>query len=958
MIPRRITIMEKAFPARHRLRRRSSVSDLAKPVVPAAIGSELDPYVVGESVRVEVPLDPASMTPGALVVLEVSVRGTSNRWNGRHRVEGDEADPLVFDCPAPVLRVDDGLVATFFYDVDGRVFSEDLELTIRKGIGPSLRQPWVEGTVGGIGTDLRMDDLDGAPVHVIAQDGSFVAFDRITLIWEPSGGDSYSPIDKLVPTDKGSVAFTVPYPIANKQGSAHVHYMRYHMGADPEPSLVRTLRVVESAKPVRLPRPSVLEADSDGQINPLVHDELTVHIPEDAPLEANQPLTLHWVGSTPEGSFEIDVASARPGMDILVPATSLAFTAGQVVQVTYSVTQGGGTVMSDETILVVQPIPHDSPLLPRSTFKEADDVELDMAKVGPDRAFVNIPVYRLAANGQRYWLTLTGVDLDDQPLVITIADNAPIQGADLDPIPLGTVARSDLERFKDGSEIVLEMKLTFDHSQEEEKAIHFRRRTLIIKQADAVRFPAPSLDEADGENRIFPLTATSLTIRLPSDATIRPGDQVFVHWTEPSGIGSWDGEIKDPMGDGTLEIPLWVLAYALGETAALSYIVHRGDSSWPSDPLPVHVQPIAHWDPLLPIPAFTEASGANLNMNAFTGDANTTVETYPLALEGQPYSLQMTGVRQSGLPMTIFIASNLPMADTSLPLIPLAPAKRGDLELFSHNEQATLRLWVNFIPFGINGNVAFPLRTYRIIQVLPTHYPSPTLLEANGDRVDPLTARSLTISLPDGIKFREGDSVVATWKATLDAGSRSIPVPVPQAGATVSFPITLLGYALGEEVTISYVVTRGADRHPSEPRILSVGLIPDQSEQLPRPTVAEVTGSTIDLRLFSGDAHVVIASHYLFADDQRYWLTVTSRGGGGVETITRVVNQPIRHEHANNIPLGVLNRGTLEQLGTGRSIDIELRITLNQSHNVDEAILLRLNHLSIRGSLETLPVDG
>jgi hypothetical protein len=39
--------METAFPARHRLRRRSSVSDLAKPVVPAAIGSELDPYVEG-----------------------------------------------------------------------------------------------------------------------------------------------------------------------------------------------------------------------------------------------------------------------------------------------------------------------------------------------------------------------------------------------------------------------------------------------------------------------------------------------------------------------------------------------------------------------------------------------------------------------------------------------------------------------------------------------------------------------------------------------------------------------------------------------------------------------------------------------------------------------------------------------------------------------------------------------
>jgi hypothetical protein len=927
-------------------------ADLPAPHVPDARDGKLDPYRGNSTVLIEV--STTELKAGDTIQLSVyaTLEDTTNYWPSRRTLDdSDLGKPYPFQCPAALLQLDGGLF-TAFYTV-GANFSEFLDLAIHRAEETGLTRPWVEGTVGGIGTDLRMDNLDGKPVQIIAQDDRFVVRDRIALTWEPSGGDAYSPVEKLVPTDKGSVAFAVPYDIANKQGSVWVHYTLHRAGDDPKPSLIRDLQVVESAKPARLLRPLVLEADSEGQINPLAHEELTVHIPEGTPIEANQPLTLHWVGSTPEGSFDIDVPSAHPGMDIPVPVASLAFTAGQAIQVTYDVSLGGVTVTSDETILVIQPIPHNSPLLPRPTFSEADEVELDMANVGIEGAFVNIPAYRLAADGQRYWLTLSGVDIDDGPVDITIAENESIQDTSIDPIPLGVVSRANLQRFKDGSDIVLELKVTFDRSENEAKAVHFLRRTLIIKQIEAIRFPTPLLDEADDEGQIFPLTVKSLTARLPSDAVLEPGDHVFVHWTDPSGLGFWDGEIEDPMGDGTLEIPLWVLAYTLGETAALSYAVHREEHTWPSDPLPVHVQPIANGDPLLPTPTVTEADGDILDMNTLTGDvANITIAPYPLALEGQRYDLVVRGTLGNGNPVTIDIASNEPIGDPSLPLIPLKPAPREELERLRHDSLFTLSLGVAFHPWGnSNPSTEFPIRTYRIEQKPPTDYPAPILLEADAGRIDPLAIRSLTVRLPDGIEFREGDAVSVTWRATSDAGSRSIPVPSPQAGATVSLPITLLGYALGEEVTISYDVTRGTDHVTSELRPVFVERIPGNSSRLPFPTIKEAFGSFLDLKSFSGDAHVVIEPHYLFEDGQRYWLTVTAQRFGQPEVITQLENQPIRHEQEASIPLGIVDRSALERLDNRSVISVELRIAFNHSHDVEETIPLRPNGYSIENTV-------
>jgi hypothetical protein len=900
-------------------------ADLPAPHVPAAEDGKLDPFRGDSTVLIEV--STTALKVGDTIQLSVyaTLDGHSNYWLAQRTLtNNDLGKPYPFHCPADRLQLDGGLF-TAFYTV-GTDFSEFLDLDIHRAEETGLTRPWVEGTVGGAGTELRMDDLDGGPVHVIAQDDSFVALDRITLIWEPNGGDPYSPPLKLVPANNDSVSFTVPYQVANKQGSARVHYTRQRIGADPESSLVRELRVVESTKPVRLPPPGVLEADSDGEINPLAHDELTVHIPEDAPLEANQPLTVHWVGPAPEASFDIEVPSARPGMDIPVPVASLAFSAGHTVQVTYRVTQGGVTVTSDETILLIQPIPHDSPLLPRPTFNEADEVELDMTKVGPDHAFVNIPAYRLAANDQRYWLTLSGVDLDDVPLVITIADNAPIWGASIDPIPLGTVARTDLERFKDGSEIVLDLKVTFDHSEDEAKAIHFRRRTLIIRQVEAVRFPAPSLDEADAEHRIFPLTVPSLTGRLPSAAPIQPGDRVVMHWLEQSGLGSWEGEVENPAPDLPVAMPLSVLRFALGESTALTYTVFRNDEEVSSDAYTVHVQAVQDMDPLLPRPVVVESSNGELDLGSFDGDAHVTLSTFPLF---DPDQLCWA----SALGSTEFhIVSGEAFGDPG-PTLAIGVIDRAWLEEQPDGTEITVALSVAF-DGDPNGNIT----AFGVARVSIRHashaFPAPTLDEATADgEILPLDVRHLTARLPESLVLEPNDTVDMHWEHATAKGTKVVPIPEPAPGASASFPLSVLAPALGDVIRLYYVVTRDGVAHTSNAYPVTILNIASSDERLPRPTIRQAVNGVLDLGKFSGDADINLSTFPLYMPGQKYWTTV-ALNGHFIYPATGLVFSGSAPFHIGRIP-----RNELDQLPDGFTVSFWVAVDFSGEKNLPENLV-------------------
>ena len=466
-----------------------------------------------------------------------------------------------------------------------------------------------------------------------------------------------------------------------------VSYTLTRPGQPPVGSLTRTIAVVTWTA---LPPPIVRQAGSDGWIDPLAVNALTVSIALTADMIAPfESLKFKWAGSSPGGSYTAEVSPLDTDMEIPLPLSVLAHNAGQAVHMTYRLVDGDNEDTAD-AVTAVHPIPDESSLLTRPTFTQASDTELDLPSFACD-AQVVIPRYRLAADGQRYWLTLRGQRDDGSEKVVTIATATPVTGSDSSPIVLGSVARSDLEEFADGTQIELALKLTFNQSADENDAVRFRSMLLTIHNSDAICFPAPIVDGANASDVLDPSLVSAFRVRLPAGATFKPEDAASVWWmVSGPGGGSITLEIRaEP--DATVDVPRDLRFLALGNRVLVFYSVRRRGELLKSGTRDITVTPHGTNGPPGILPTFSEESGVfGLDLSRFSGDAHPSLVPYYLLTGGQRYWMTLSGIRSNGLPVSFTIAENaiLPDVDDSsnvaFKAVPRAYLEQFRLETYIH----------------------------------------------------------------------------------------------------------------------------------------------------------------------------------------------------------------------------------------------------------------------------------
>jgi hypothetical protein len=672
---------------------------LEAPSIPDAFDGKLDPWALGESITYLVPFYPEHMKVGDII--SASVIGMppfdKETWlDERTLTEVDLHDPIVFACPARTLQPIDGGKALFNYTVRrGGVVehrSRALILEILRDAPRAPQEPLVVRAVGGV---LRMEDLARGDVDVRVEQHTGNAGDSIELLWMPASGPVYRSPPQVLASDGQILTFAVPYDTANASpGDVAVQYELTRPGNPAIPSRTTRVDVIAYNAPLPLPAPIVVQAGPDGRLDPLAVNELTVRIPREAPIEPGDGLTLTWMGSTREGSREVVVSAPSSDMVIPVEMAVLAYNLGEPVQVRYDLYNEQGARTSERTNIEVDPIPDDSSRLPKPTFSQASGDELDMGSFVGD-AQVIIERYRLAADGQRYWLTLSGKRDDGSSKEVSIADAKPIIGSGEATIELGEVTRAELMQFKDESAIELALKITFNHSNDEGGSVRFPLMLFTLHHSKSTTFPPPTVDGTAADSTLDPVDVTAFRVRLPESAAFRPGDIVTISWFPIDGSGTFYTTVDATPG-AAIDIPRSHCGLALGRKVLVQYTVTRGTERYFSGSNEILVKPYGR-PPSTLFPDYEELDGEYLDLGSFPGDAHPFIAPYYLLTMGQRYWMGLSGVGHDGSPLSFGVEENgaIPgVVDGHT--VALSPVPRAYLQQFRTESTMILTLLISF----------------------------------------------------------------------------------------------------------------------------------------------------------------------------------------------------------------------------------------------------------------------
>ena len=215
---------------------------------------------------------------------------------------------------------------------------------------------------------------------------------------------------------------------------------------------------------------------------------------------------------------------------------------------------------------------------------------------------------------------------------------------------------------------------------------------------EAVALDRPSIKEAPGDT-LNPIAAKdTLTVVVPQ-GDLQPADLLSVTWTGAPGTPP-DGShtsIAAPISSIGLEItiPNSVVAFNLGKTVTVTYMVIRNGTAYPpSQAFSLNVLTIPEQDGSLPSPAIDKAVGTVLEVSLLVGTEQLRVEQWPLQAAGQRVWLRYDGIAENGTATEQVVwegpAHNYPPAEL------VTPAKVAWLKTLKDGSDVKVTFRVNF----------------------------------------------------------------------------------------------------------------------------------------------------------------------------------------------------------------------------------------------------------------------
>ncbi|WP_339478018.1 hypothetical protein [Pseudomonas sp. RL_5y_Pfl2_73] len=707
----------------------------------------------------------------------------------------------------------------------------------------------------------------------------------------------------------------------------------------------------------RLPALTIAEADGT-QLDPLAAvANLTAVVPHYDDMRSTDQISVTWTGATgspEEGSHStVPVEVGTVGQKTIeLPVGLIAYALGKPVTVTYTVTRGSTSLPAPDSLTLNVSALLENALMPsKPRILEANQSgELDVGSLSGD-ATIRIDSWPHIAHGQRIWLRLEGTDANNSAYDKQLRRGGS-SWVDMEWYRQGfgevTIAYSELQGLRDGSQLKLEFKASFNKSVDDAQATPFPLRTYTIRAAFDAR--APSVEQATGNapsQQLNPMAAKdNLTVEIP-DYGIQSGDQVSVMWTGAAGGGTHTTAVQTLPGNKKIDIPVSVIAYNLGRSVTVTYIVKRSSGvKPPSAALTLAVATLAESALMPSKPRILEANqSGELDVGSLSGDATIRIDSWPHIAHGQRIWLRLEGTDANNS------AYDKQLRRGGSSWVDMEWYRQGfgevtiaysELQGLRDGSQLKLEFKASFNKSVDDAQATpFPLRTYTIRAAFDARAPSVEQATGNApsQQLNPMAAKdNLTVEIPD-YGIQSGDQVSVMWTGAAGGGTHTTAVQTLPGNKKIDIPVSVIAYNLGRSVTVTYIVKRTSGVKPqSSGLLLTVGTLANSALMPSRPRIllAADNGNADELYIKNvlDNVEIQVDNWPHIAIGQHLWMRLKGYKADGAE-----------HNHNIWIPPGPkvseiwLIQGYyrmskiskyLLELGDGSTLTVEFKVAFGQ----------------------------
>uniref|UniRef100_UPI000A1EE1E0 Ig-like domain-containing protein n=2 Tax=unclassified Pseudomonas TaxID=196821 RepID=UPI000A1EE1E0 len=246
------------------------------------------------------------------------------------------------------------------------------------------------------------------------------------------------------------------------------------------------------------------------------------------------------------------------------------------------------------------------------------------------------------------------------------------------------------------------------------------------------------------------------------------------------------------------------------------------------------------------------------------------------------------------------------------------------------------------------GKVSYsnPL-TFVIGVALQLQPPRIQQAEADGQTLQPVKAKDALTAVIPAEGLQPADLLSVTWQGAPGShaeGSHTTEAkPISQSGYSIALPPTVLAFALGKTVTVTYRIERGGKVFDSPPLSLKVGTLPATALNSPVITDADA-GNVLDLAaLGSKDVTIRAQDWALIATGQQVWMSLLGRKADGAAHDLTVWNGGASYVNATWFQQKYWNRSVansyFKALADGSQLTLKFKAALDKSNVAANAVV-------------------
>jgi hypothetical protein len=502
---------------------------LAAPIALDAVGGALDPDL--QSVRIRIPFDPLIQEGMAIELKwfgkrpDQTIYDPALDWFPPSEEEANDPDGFVITVEGKHLKTLEGGGLELWYIL----LSEDGDEIVRReslhaaplNVGEpqfELVRPSVLGEKDGV---LEPKDLPAGASKVTCPNpvnNPTKAKDKVTWQLRDAAGNLLFEDFKILNSLSAgkAVDFSLNAAFVQQHFEAHrgetlkVSYQIWRAETDGI-SYSNPLEFVIGGA-LKLKPPSVKEAEGN-TLEPIkAKDTLTIQVPTNPAFQGTEKVIVLWngaPGTSPKGSFISDPTLISSGLNILIPNNVVAFNLRKAVEVSYKIiSETGQSQSSEPLVLNVLAIPTEGPDFPVPIIDGFPEDRLDITKL-VDITHTRVVSWPLIEFGQTMWLRYVGTYADGSKYSSDTYNATPLpEGQTNGVFPMAPV--DELRELKIGSELKIQFKVGFEHSNDESKAMSFPEKNYNIASTDDREYFCNLSDQiitTPGEKIVTPLVS-------------------------------------------------------------------------------------------------------------------------------------------------------------------------------------------------------------------------------------------------------------------------------------------------------------------------------------------------------------------------------------------------------------------------------------------------------------------